>query len=156
MTFRSRLLKKTKETEASFLVSDVTMEEIKAAVWSCSGSKASGPDGLNFKFLKSYWGILQHDFFNCVSHFFQTSRLGKGCNACLYRQIFDGALIANEIVNHAKSVGLKLLLFMIDFEIAFDSVNWEFLLDIIKQMGFGYNGGVGLKDVDLQLQYQFL
>ncbi|GJZ57684.1 putative RNA-directed DNA polymerase, eukaryota, reverse transcriptase zinc-binding domain protein [Tanacetum coccineum] len=32
---------------------------------------------------------------------------------------------------------LKLLLFKVDFEKAFDSVNWNFLLDIMRRIGFG-------------------
>ncbi|GKB37421.1 putative RNA-directed DNA polymerase, eukaryota, reverse transcriptase zinc-binding domain protein [Tanacetum coccineum] len=52
------------------------------------------------------------------------------------RQILDGCLIANEIINMAKLEGHKLLLFKVDFEKAFDSVNWNFLHDIMVQMGF--------------------
>ncbi|GJT87061.1 cysteine-rich receptor-like protein kinase [Tanacetum coccineum] len=52
------------------------------------------------------------------------------------RQILDGILIANEIVNYAKKEKLKLLLFKVDFEKAFDSVNRKFLIDIMSQMGF--------------------
>jgi hypothetical protein len=53
------------------------------------------------------------------------------------RQILDGCMIANEIVNFAKSEGIKMLIFKVDFEKAFDSVNWEFLFDIMSQMNFG-------------------
>ncbi|PWA92818.1 reverse transcriptase domain, Reverse transcriptase zinc-binding domain protein [Artemisia annua] len=53
------------------------------------------------------------------------------------RQILDGILVANEIVNHAKKASLKLLLFKVDFEKAFDSVNWNFLLKTMEKMGFG-------------------
>ncbi|GKF78502.1 putative RNA-directed DNA polymerase, eukaryota, reverse transcriptase zinc-binding domain protein, partial [Tanacetum coccineum] len=53
------------------------------------------------------------------------------------RQILDGSLVANEIVNYVMKEKLKLLLFKVDFEKAFDSVNWRFLLDIMSQMGFG-------------------
>ncbi|GJW28749.1 cysteine-rich receptor-like protein kinase [Tanacetum coccineum] len=52
------------------------------------------------------------------------------------RQILDGIQIANEIVNYAKKEKLKLLIFKVDFEKAFDSVNWKFLIDIMSQMGF--------------------
>ncbi|GJS88192.1 RNA-directed DNA polymerase, eukaryota, reverse transcriptase zinc-binding domain protein [Tanacetum coccineum] len=52
------------------------------------------------------------------------------------RQILDGFLVANEIVNYAMKETLKLLLLKVDFEKAFDSVNWSFLLDIMSQMGF--------------------
>ncbi|GKB20543.1 cysteine-rich receptor-like protein kinase [Tanacetum coccineum] len=48
----------------------------------------------------------------------------------------DGCLIANEIVNYAKSEDSRLMLFKVDFEKAFDSVNWAFLHDIMQQMGF--------------------
>ncbi|GKF60287.1 cysteine-rich receptor-like protein kinase, partial [Tanacetum coccineum] len=53
------------------------------------------------------------------------------------RQILDGRLIANEILRMASIEDHKLLLFKVDFEKAFDSVNWKFLMDIMEQMGFG-------------------
>ncbi|GJS96150.1 putative RNA-directed DNA polymerase [Tanacetum coccineum] len=53
------------------------------------------------------------------------------------RQILDDVLIANGIINYASRNDLKLLLFKSDFEKAFESVNWSFLLDIMSQMGFG-------------------
>ncbi|GJW59088.1 putative RNA-directed DNA polymerase, eukaryota, reverse transcriptase zinc-binding domain protein [Tanacetum coccineum] len=52
-------------------------------------------------------------------------------------QILDGCLIASEIIRMAALENHKLLLFKVDFEKAFDSVNWNFLLSIITQMGFG-------------------
>ncbi|GJS37666.1 RNA-directed DNA polymerase, eukaryota [Tanacetum coccineum] len=53
------------------------------------------------------------------------------------RQIMDDCLIANEIVCIASIKEHKLLLFKVDFEKAFDNVNWKFLMDIMEQMGFG-------------------
>ncbi|GKC49890.1 RNA-directed DNA polymerase, eukaryota, reverse transcriptase zinc-binding domain protein [Tanacetum coccineum] len=53
------------------------------------------------------------------------------------RQILDGSLIANEIVNFVKKKKIKMLLFKVDFEKAFDSVNWNFLLDTMSKMNFG-------------------
>nr|GEX72298.1 putative RNA-directed DNA polymerase, eukaryota, reverse transcriptase zinc-binding domain protein [Tanacetum cinerariifolium]GEY73322.1 putative RNA-directed DNA polymerase, eukaryota, reverse transcriptase zinc-binding domain protein [Tanacetum cinerariifolium] len=53
------------------------------------------------------------------------------------RRILDGCLIANEIMRMANLEEQRLLLFKVDFEKAFDSVNWKFLLNIMRQMGFG-------------------
>nr|GFA38136.1 reverse transcriptase domain, reverse transcriptase zinc-binding domain protein [Tanacetum cinerariifolium] len=103
--FRSDYFRRLDREDVTMLESAFTMEEVKAAVWDCSSSKSSGPDGLNFKFIK--------------------------------RQILDGSLIANEIVNFSKKAGMNMLLFKVDFEKAFDSVNWDFLLDVMTQMNFG-------------------
>ncbi|GJS67889.1 RNA-directed DNA polymerase, eukaryota, reverse transcriptase zinc-binding domain protein [Tanacetum coccineum] len=51
--------------------------------------------------------------------------------------MLDGSLIANEIINVTSKEKLRLLLFKVDFEKAFDSVNWNFLMNTMAQMGFG-------------------
>lgn len=53
------------------------------------------------------------------------------------RQILDGVLAANEIFNHANRSGIDLLLFKVKIEKAFDSICWDFLDDVMNQMGFG-------------------
>ncbi|GJU50245.1 putative RNA-directed DNA polymerase [Tanacetum coccineum] len=172
---------------AQALESKFSMDEVKDAIWNCDGSKAPGPDGFNFNFIKSHWEVLKFDFWNCVKHF----ELGNGCNAsfvvlipkkndplgfsdyrpisligCVYkiiskllasrlarvidsvigpnqsafiegRQILDGCLIANEVIRMVSLENQKLLLFKVDFEKAFHSVNWKFLLNVMRQMGFG-------------------
>lgn len=51
-------------------------------------------------------------------------------------QITDGVLIANEIVRWFATKKKKLLLFKANFAKAFDSINWNFLDSIMKQMNF--------------------
>ncbi|GKA75212.1 RNA-directed DNA polymerase, eukaryota [Tanacetum coccineum] len=48
------------------LEATITLEEVKEAVWSCEGSKAPGPDGVKFNFIKHHWDVLKEDFYNCV------------------------------------------------------------------------------------------
>ncbi|XP_071740958.1 uncharacterized protein [Rutidosis leptorrhynchoides] len=51
------------------------------------------------------------------------------------RYILDGVLIANETVEALKRNKTHGLIFKVDFEKAFDSLNWNYLLDVMKCMG---------------------
>ncbi|GKE15615.1 cysteine-rich receptor-like protein kinase [Tanacetum coccineum] len=51
-------------------------------------------------------------------------------------QILDGCLIASEIIRMAALENHKLLLFKVDFKKAFNTINWNFLLSIMTQIGF--------------------
>ncbi|GKD20048.1 kinase-like domain, beta-lactamase/transpeptidase-like protein [Tanacetum coccineum] len=53
------------------------------------------------------------------------------------RYILDGVLIANETMEFLKRKKKKGLVFKVDFEKAYDSINWRFILDLMKIMGFG-------------------
>ncbi|GJT52427.1 hypothetical protein Tco_0978584 [Tanacetum coccineum] len=48
----------------------VTLEKIKEVVWDCGSSKAPGPDGYSFAFVKKYWGTIQKDLYDFVNLFF--------------------------------------------------------------------------------------
>ncbi|GAU18974.1 hypothetical protein TSUD_178910 [Trifolium subterraneum] len=52
------------------------------------------------------------------------------------RQILDGVLIANEVVDEARRAKKELLLFKVDFEKAYDSVDWGYLDVVMGRMGF--------------------
>ncbi|GJR76960.1 putative RNA-directed DNA polymerase [Tanacetum coccineum] len=52
------------------------------------------------------------------------------------RYILDGILIANETVDYLKKSKEKGLILKVDFEKAYDSMNWRFLIDIMKRMTF--------------------
>ncbi|GJX59890.1 RNA-directed DNA polymerase, eukaryota [Tanacetum coccineum] len=87
--FVSSLFKTLPDFESSLLDAPFTVQEIKNAVWDCGGSKAPGPDGFTFKFIKSNWDIIGEDF-----------------------------------------------ICMVDFEKAFDFLDWGFLDNIMDQIGF--------------------
>jgi hypothetical protein len=52
------------------------------------------------------------------------------------RQILDGILIANEVVDEARKTKKELLLFKVDFEKAYDSVDWGYLDAVMGKMAF--------------------
>lgn len=63
--------------------------------------------------------------------------IGESQNAFIPgRYILDGTLIANETISYVKNKKKKCVVFKIDFEKAYDSLNWEFLLNIMESMGF--------------------
>lgn len=53
------------------------------------------------------------------------------------RNILDGVVVANEIVDEAKKKKKSMFIFKIDFEKVYDSVNWDFLVDMMEVLGFG-------------------
>ena len=52
------------------------------------------------------------------------------------RKILDGVLIANEVVDVASKSKKELLLFKVDFEKAYDSVDWDYLDSVMGKMAF--------------------
>lgn len=52
------------------------------------------------------------------------------------RNIFDGVVIINEVVDCARKTGKQCFIFKVDFEKAYDSVNWNFLVYMMRRLGF--------------------
>jgi hypothetical protein len=52
------------------------------------------------------------------------------------RQLVDGVLVLNEAVDFAKKSGKDCLIFKIDFEKAYDSVDWNFLVYMLNRFEF--------------------
>ena len=52
------------------------------------------------------------------------------------RQILDVVLMANEVVEKCRVTGKKGVVFKIDFEKAYDHVEWEFLDFVLERKGF--------------------
>jgi hypothetical protein len=52
------------------------------------------------------------------------------------KQILDGILVANEVVVEARRLKKELLLFKVDFEKAYDSVDLNYLNSVMKSMNF--------------------
>ncbi|KAK1422577.1 hypothetical protein QVD17_17860 [Tagetes erecta] len=52
------------------------------------------------------------------------------------RSILEGPLVVNEVISWLKKSKLEGLIFKVDFNKAFDSVNWQFIDSILLQMNF--------------------
>jgi hypothetical protein len=52
------------------------------------------------------------------------------------RQLVEGVVVMNEVVDYAKKAGKECLIMKVDFEKAYDSVNWSFLDYMLGRFGF--------------------
>ncbi|MCI15293.1 RNA-directed DNA polymerase (Reverse transcriptase) [Trifolium medium] len=50
--------------------------------------------------------------------------------------LVDGVMVVNEVVDLAKKTGRECLIFKVDFEKAYDSVEWSFLDYMLGRFGF--------------------
>ncbi|XP_045831124.1 uncharacterized protein LOC123922453 [Trifolium pratense] len=132
------------------------MAEVKSAVWDCDSYKSPGPDGINFGFIKDFWAELRGDIMRFLSDFHLGSLykiLAKVLANRLHlvigivisesqtafvkdRQILDGILIANEVVDEARKSKKELMLFEVDFEKAYDLVDLGYLDEVMGRMSF--------------------
>nr|GEZ63199.1 RNA-directed DNA polymerase, eukaryota [Tanacetum cinerariifolium] len=65
----------------------VNLDEIKEAIWDCGSSKASGPDGYTFAFVKKFWGTIHIDLHEFVDYFFTFSTMPHGANSSFFTLI---------------------------------------------------------------------
>ncbi|XP_028106898.1 uncharacterized protein LOC114305951 [Camellia sinensis] len=129
------------------LEAEFTEEEVSHVIKSCEGNKAPRPDGFNLAFFKKYWGIVKSEIMQFFSEFHQNATLSyrslykilaevlanrmkqvmpriisESQSAFLRgRNILDGILIANEVVDGWRKSNKKGLVLKLDFEKAYDS-----------------------------------
>ncbi|GKA04369.1 RNA-directed DNA polymerase, eukaryota, reverse transcriptase zinc-binding domain protein [Tanacetum coccineum] len=53
------------------------------------------------------------------------------------RNILDGPLVLNEVIDSYRKCKKELMIYKVDFEKAFDSLRWDFLDMIMDKLGFG-------------------
>lgn len=55
----------------------------------------------------------------------------------LGRHIQDSVLVLNKVIDYVKRLKRKCLIQKVDFEKAYDNINWKFLLFMLRKFGFG-------------------
>ncbi|GKB30734.1 RNA-directed DNA polymerase, eukaryota [Tanacetum coccineum] len=66
---------------ASDLEGQVTIDEIRKAIWECGENKTPGPDGFTFEFFRKFWAVVGPDFCIAVQWFFEHGAFATGCNS---------------------------------------------------------------------------
>jgi hypothetical protein len=70
------------------------------------------------------------------------------------RQILDSILIANECLDSRLKLRVPRVLCKLDMEKAYDHVNWNFFLYLLRQCGLGRNGVCGSSNASRLLGFQ--
>lgn len=66
--------------ECSELENNFSVVEVSAALASCEGNKAPGPDGFNLNFVKTHWQAIQGDFMAFLNEFHENGSMVKELN----------------------------------------------------------------------------
>nr|GEV96995.1 putative RNA-directed DNA polymerase, eukaryota, reverse transcriptase zinc-binding domain protein [Tanacetum cinerariifolium] len=140
LTFTSIHFKSLSMSESASLDAPFTMLEIKDVVWSCGVPKTNDP-----LHIKDYRPISLIRCLYKVIAKLHANRLVKVVGSIVSevqttfikgRKIIDGPLMVNEILSWAGKNKERLFMLKVDFEKAFDTLDWDFLDLTMKQMGF--------------------
>lgn len=87
---QNEVVQRVTEAENEYLISDITLEEVKAAAFSMHLDKSPGIDGLNPSFFQTFWDVVGKDVFNFCREFMQTGTIPGAINrtvVCLIPKI---------------------------------------------------------------------
>ncbi|XP_073149026.1 uncharacterized protein [Henckelia pumila] len=148
---------KVEEARWEVLIRDVSVEEVKSALFNIEDDKVLGPDGFGAAFFKKAWSIVDGDVIAAVLEFFRsvfykiiakilTNRLVDVIEPLISqaqaafvpgRSIVENIHMAQEMLKHyARKRGSPHCILKIDLQKAYDTVHWEFLLDTLRFLNF--------------------
>ncbi|KAL0298048.1 UNVERIFIED_CONTAM: hypothetical protein Sangu_3164600 [Sesamum angustifolium] len=113
--------------EANLLDAPVTGAEIKAAFFDIDEDSAPGPDGYTSAFYKAAWPVIGQAISRPLENFSALNAFVPG------RSISDNILLAQELLAGYNQVRLPpRCTLKVDIQKAYDSVEWDFLLEVFK------------------------
>ncbi|XP_074266000.1 uncharacterized protein LOC141588456 [Silene latifolia] len=145
------------------LLMPVTKEEVKQVIFQIPDDKAPGPDGYSSKFYKDSWDIIGEEVTNAVLDFFESGHILRQINATLFtlipkvdrpttvlqyrpiacwgfiqgRSIMENILICQDIIRlYERQAVSPRCLFKIDLQKAYDTIEWEFLDQMLIASNF--------------------
>ncbi|RVX09019.1 LINE-1 reverse transcriptase-like [Vitis vinifera] len=149
-------LQRLSNAEAEGLEQPFTEVEIHAALMGMNGDKAPGPDGFTVAFWQFCWEFAKEEIvdlpISLLGGLYKllakvlANRIKEVLDKVVSpdqnafvkgRQILDASLIANEVVDYWFKRKEKGLICKLDIEKAYDSINWNFLMKVMRKMGFG-------------------
>nr|GEX03506.1 RNA-directed DNA polymerase, eukaryota [Tanacetum cinerariifolium] len=158
--FRKRL----SDVQASDLERRVSRDEIRLAVWNCRENKSPVHTVIRSNFLGNIGTLLALIYITnakFVNDFQPISLIGSVYKVVMKvlanrlalvisdlisdtqsafvanRQILDGPFILNVLLHWCKRKKKQVMFFKVDFAKAYDSVRWDYLLDVLEAFGFG-------------------
>ncbi|XP_048611796.1 uncharacterized protein LOC125586052 [Brassica napus] len=153
------------ENIVTSLQAPVTALNIQGTFFSLPKNKAPGPDGYPAEFFTAHWKTVGDDMIKAVQEFFDSGRLLQQWNSTIItlipkkqnateesapfgdlqhtvsvyprKLLVENVLMATELVNgyNWKNITKRSLL-KVDLKKAFDSLNWSFILLVLRVLGF--------------------
>nr|GFC80721.1 RNA-directed DNA polymerase, eukaryota [Tanacetum cinerariifolium] len=77
---------------------DISIDEIRKAMWECGESKSPAPDGFTFEFFRRYWHFIGPDFCAAVNCFFDKGCFSRGSNSsfiALIPKVMDAKFVTD-------------------------------------------------------------
>ncbi|XP_056685740.1 uncharacterized protein [Spinacia oleracea] len=131
----------------SKLACDFSLADLKRVLDDIPSNKAPGLDGFNSHFFKTTWEIVKGDMFAVVSEFFRTGKMLKEINVTSITLVPKITCVLPDIISQNQGLLLQGGPFSIMFlsvktlskcieKKAYDTVEWEFIKELMEDLGF--------------------
>ncbi|XP_020224194.1 uncharacterized protein LOC109806232 [Cajanus cajan] len=124
--------------ENAMLVGDFTEEEVWCLIRESDGDKSPGLDGFNFAFLKRFWPLMKRDVMDLLVEFHTNLKVLKALLSYFVALVpkVSCPQVAAEAIDYAQKYKKSIFVMKIDYEKAYDSVEWDYLLFMLRGCGF--------------------